>query len=40
MSTTAEMAFAFVHLGFAVIHGSMVLFVPGSLYGREHLTFK
>jgi hypothetical protein len=40
MGATAEMAFAFAHLGFAVIYGSTVLFVPDSLYGREHLTFK
>jgi hypothetical protein len=40
MGVQAEMVLGFAHLGFSIIYGCTVLFVPDSLYGREHLTFK
>ena len=40
MTVEAEMALGFSHLGFAIIYGGTVFFVPASLYGREQLTFR
>jgi hypothetical protein len=40
MTVQAEMALGFSHLGFAIIYGGTVFFVPASLYGREQLTFR
>jgi hypothetical protein len=40
MTVEAEMALGFSHLGFAIIYGCTVFFVPTTLYGREQLTFR